>query len=160
MEEDYSKRSFEFEGVRYQMVKTEKGLHMCEICEAAGRVCNLTTGKPTLRRSCVDMVSRDGWHYVKVPQDLPAPKDPSTKYHRAIYGAWNDPEVHEDAQGRKYLNVDVYSVLAAFAPDHPTGHAVKKLLCAGNRDKGSKIQDLKEAIVAIEAAIYAAEVSG
>lgn len=88
------------------------------------------------------------------------PKDPKTKYHRPMYPAWNDTEVHTDANGHKYLNVDVYSVLAAFKPGDEAGHAVKKLLAAGSRDKGSKIQDYREAIISIEAAIYRAEIEG
>lgn len=88
------------------------------------------------------------------------PKDPKTKYHRPMYPAWNDTEVHTDANGHKYINVDVYSVLAAFDPGHEVAHAVKKLLAAGSRDKGSKIQDYREAIISIEAAIYRAEIEG
>ena len=80
--------------------------------------------------------------------------DPKTKYLRDIYPV--DSEVHEDAQGRKYVKVDVYSVLRAFGVDHPTGHAVKKLLCAGMRGKGDRIQDLTEAKVAIDRAIQEA----
>ena len=88
------------------------------------------------------------------------PKDPKTKYHRPMYPAWNDPQVHTDTNGHKYLNVDVYSVLAAFDPGHEVAHAVKKLLAAGTRDKGSKIQDYREAIISIEAAIYRAKIEG
>ena len=88
------------------------------------------------------------------------PKDPKTKYHRPMYPAWNDTEVHTDANGHQYLNVDVYSVLATFDPGHEVAHAVKKLLAAGTRDKGSKIQDYREAIISIEAAIYRAEIEG
>ena len=87
-------------------------------------------------------------------------KDPKTKYHRPMYPAWNDTEVHTDANGHQYINVDVYSVLAAFDPGHEVAHAIKKLLAAGSRDKGSKIQDYREAIISIEAAIYRAEIEG
>lgn len=90
----------------------------------------------------------------------PKTKDPKTKYHRTMYPAWNDPQVHTDANGHQYINVDVYSVLAAFDPGHEVAHAVKKLLAAGSRDKGSKIQDYREAIISIEAAIYRAEIEG
>lgn len=95
---------------------------------------------------------------MEISTDLP--KDPKTKYHRPMYPAWNDTEVHTDANGHKYLNVDVYSVLAAFDPGHEVAHAVKKLLAAGTRDKGPKIQDYREAIISIEAAIYRAEIEG
>ena len=84
----------------------------------------------------------------------PAPLDPKTKYLRDIYPV--DAEVHEDAQGRKYVKIDVYSVLRAFGVDHPTGHAIKKLLCAGMRGKGDRVQDLTEAKVAIDRAIQEA----
>lgn len=44
------------------------------------------------------------------------------------------------------INVDVYSVLEAFAVTNPgVQHAMKKLLCAGIRGKASPLQDLKEA---------------
>ena len=99
------------------------------------------------------------WHDNLFP-DIPTPKDPKTKYHRPMYPAWNDTEVHTDANGHKHINVDVYSVLAAFDPGHEVAHAVKKLLAAGSRDKGSKIQDYREAIISIEAAIYRAEIEG
>lgn len=95
---------------------------------------------------------------MEVSTDLP--KDPKTKYHRPMYPAWNDPQVHTDTNGRQYINVDVYSVLASFKPGDEAGHAVKKLLAAGSRDKGTKIQDYREAIISIEAAIYRAEIEG
>lgn len=65
------------------------------------------------------------------------PKDPKTKYHRAMYPAWNDPQVHTDANGHQYPErfLDAYSVLAAFDPGHEVAHAVKKLLAAGTCDK-------------------------
>ena len=65
--------------------------------------------------------------------------------------------------GSKYLRniiltpenkVDVYAVLDAFAVVCPARqHAIKKLLCAGLRDKGSVLQDLEEARDAIDRAI-------
>ena len=43
--------------------------------------------------------------------------------------------------------VDVYRVLVLFdVKSHPIGHAVKKLLCAGNRGAKDKTQDVQEAI--------------
>jgi hypothetical protein len=54
--------------------------------------------------------------------------------------------------------IDVYSVLTAFAVVSPgLQHAVKKLLCAGLRGKGSALQDLKEARDALDRAIDDAE---
>jgi len=52
------------------------------------------------------------------------------------------------------INVDVYCVLKAFdVTSAPIAHAVKKLLCPGNRGKGSYRQDLVEARDAITRAI-------
>ena len=65
--------------------------------------------------------------------------------------------------GAKYLRplrclvdgkADVYTVLEAFEVVCPARqHAIKKLLCAGLRGKGSEMQDLSEARDAIERAI-------
>lgn len=50
--------------------------------------------------------------------------------------------------------VDVYSVLEAFGVTCPArAHAVKKLLCAGMRGKGDALQDLREAILAVQRAV-------
>ena len=50
--------------------------------------------------------------------------------------------------------VDVYCVIRAFEIKEPgIQHAIKKLLCAGEREKGSYFQDLQEAIDAITASI-------
>lgn len=69
--------------------------------------------------------------------------------------------------GSKYLRdistvsgkVDVYAVLDAFAVTCPARqHAIKKLLCAGLRDKGGELQDLTEARDAIDRAIQMQQV--
>ncbi len=50
--------------------------------------------------------------------------------------------------------VDVYSVLEAFGVTCPARqHAIKKLLCAGLRGKGNAIQDLREALIAVQRAV-------
>lgn len=50
--------------------------------------------------------------------------------------------------------VDVYAVLVAFNVTCPArAHAIKKLLCAGQRGKGSALQDLNEALQAVARAI-------
>jgi hypothetical protein len=55
--------------------------------------------------------------------------------------------------------VDIYAVLRAFDVTCPaTAHAVKKLLMPGQRAKGTKIQDLKEARDALNRAIQMEEV--
>lgn len=87
------------------------------------------------------------------PPEAPTP-DPKTKYLRDIYPV--DGTAHTDANGKQFVRIDVYSVLRAFGVDHPTGHAVKKLLCAGMRGKGDRVQDLTEAKVAIDRAIQEA----
>jgi hypothetical protein len=49
---------------------------------------------------------------------------------------------------------DVYSVLVGFDVVCPARqHAIKKLLCAGLRGKGDVLQDLREALQAVERAI-------
>lgn len=65
--------------------------------------------------------------------------------------------------GKKYLRsipcticgeVDVYAVLDAFNVTCPARqHSIKKLLCAGLRDKGDILQDLVEAKDAVSRAI-------
>ena len=63
------------------------------------------------------------------------------KYHRKLLGI----------DGGKCMT-DVYRVLTAFNVTQPAvQHAIKKLLCAGIRGKGGEVQDLSEAIDAIEA---------
>ena len=55
---------------------------------------------------------------------------------------------------KRYEYIDVYRVLELYGVEcHAIGHAVKKLLCAGERGAKSKEQDLREAIQAIARAI-------
>ena len=50
--------------------------------------------------------------------------------------------------------VDVYDVLVAFGVTCPArAHAIKKLLCAGLRDKGPELQDLEESVSAVLRAV-------
>jgi len=66
------------------------------------------------------------------------------KYERAI----------TSIKGGASIAVDVYCVLEAFRVTCPARqHAIKKLLCAGLRDKGTAEQDLRESLAAIERAI-------
>ncbi len=70
------------------------------------------------------------------------------KYVRLIYGLAGTPGEGE------YLHVDVYKVLVAFGVTCPAvAHCVKKLLCAGLRDKGDRLDDLKGAMDALFRAI-------
>lgn len=56
------------------------------------------------------------------------------KYHRTIQGVTDH---------KTDLTVDVYNVLVAYRVECPARqHAIKKLLCAGLRDKGTEAQDL------------------
>lgn len=68
-----------------------------------------------------------------------------SKYLRLICSALNNS---------LFITVDVYSVLVAFNVTCPArAHAIKKLLCAGLRNKGSELQDLEECLVAVSRAI-------
>lgn len=68
-----------------------------------------------------------------------------------------------DEAGRRHpVPIDVYDVLTAYEVSCPAiGHAVKKLLCPGQRGHKDRLTDLKEAAVSIERAIQlAAEAEG
>ena len=55
------------------------------------------------------------------------------------------PHYHKNVAHLKY--VDVYRVLILFCVTDPClQHAIKKLLCAGNRGAKDKTQDVQEAI--------------
>lgn len=70
-------------------------------------------------------------------------------------------------EGKKYLRwirsavdpslaveVDIYAVLVAFGVTCPARqHAVKKLLCCGNRGKGGELDDLRGALGSVSRAI-------
>ena len=49
--------------------------------------------------------------------------------------------------------IDVYDILEAYKVNHPIGHAIKKLLMAGDRGSKSKLQDLLEARESLDRAI-------
>lgn len=75
-------------------------------------------------------------------------------------------------EGKKYLRevvsatdktskvaIDVYEVIVAFQVTCPArAHAIKKLLCAGTRNKGSELDDLKGALAALNRAIELQEI--
>ena len=55
------------------------------------------------------------------------------------------PHYHKNVAHLKY--VDVYRVIELFdVKDHAIGHAIKKLLCSGERGAKDKTQDVQEAI--------------
>ena len=63
---------------------------------------------------------------------------PASKYHVQIKGQW----------------VDVYDILAAYNVTNPAdAHAIKKMLCPGQRGVKGGIQDRREAIVSLQRAI-------
>lgn len=54
---------------------------------------------------------------------------------------------------RNNIAIDVYDVLDAFKVDNPaTAHAIKKMLCAGQRGYKDYEQDIDEAIASLERA--------
>ena len=73
-----------------------------------------------------------------------------SKYLRTIIDARS-----EDGKGEAVsIKVDVYSILEAFSVTCPArAHAIKKLLCAGQRGKGSELEDLEGAMAALSRAI-------
>jgi hypothetical protein len=71
----------------------------------------------------------------------PDPPSRSNKYQRTIKGT----------------TIDVYDILAAYKVEsHAIGHAVKKLLMAGQRGAKDRATDLEEAITAIQRAMEGA----
>lgn len=77
---------------------------------------------------------------------MPEKQDDRKKYKRRIQSA-----MPEDLST---VWVDVYCVLKAFGVTCPARqHAIKKLLAAGQRDKGSELNDLEGALIAVERAI-------
>lgn len=71
-----------------------------------------------------------------------------------LYGQRKYRRVIRDLDSGHQAVVDVYGVLEAFGVTCPAiQHAVKKLLVAGRRGKGSAEQDIREAAVALERAI-------
>ena len=63
---------------------------------------------------------------------------PASKYHVQIKGQW----------------VDVYDVLTAYSVTNPAdAHAIKKMLCPGQRGAKDGIKDRQEAIASLERAI-------
>lgn len=63
---------------------------------------------------------------------------------------------HDDKPLGKYsriiqgIEIDVYDILEAYNVSHPIGHAIKKLLMAGERGAKGREQDLDEAIMSIK----------
>lgn len=71
------------------------------------------------------------------------------KYLRRIYST---------VEPSQSIVVDVYDVIEAFKVTNPgLQHALKKLLCSGLRQKASEVQDLKEAVDALNRAIVIAK---
>lgn len=67
------------------------------------------------------------------------------KYIRKIYSA---------VEPGSFVEADVYEVIDAFNVTCPAiAHAVKKLLCSGVRNKGTRLQDLEETLEALYRAV-------
>ena len=65
-------------------------------------------------------------------------ESPASKYHVQIKGQW----------------VDVYDILTAYSVTNPAdAHAIKKMLCPGQRGAKDGIQDRREAIASLQRAI-------
>jgi hypothetical protein len=76
---------------------------------------------------------------------LPIEKHSGSKYLRRI---------NSSIEKGEFVKADVYAVLEAFQVTCPARqHAIKKLLATGLRDKGSQLQDLKEALDAVSRAV-------
>ena len=89
-----------------------------------------------------------------MPDPKPVTEHEGKKYLRRIYPA-HGSAVHVDAKAETLaIEVDVYCVLEAFGVTCPArAHAVKKLLCAGGRGKGSEADDLTGALAAVSRAV-------
>lgn len=63
-------------------------------------------------------------------------------------------KVHSAIHPNEFVLVDIYEIILAYAVACPARqHAIKKLLCAGLRNKGSELQDLLEAQMSLSRAI-------
>lgn len=85
---------------------------------------------------------------LKTPDPIPGrasiTEHEGNKYLREITAATDDT----------VILIDVYCVLDSFdVTCQATGHAIKKLLCAGLRGKGSRLADLVGAMAALNRAI-------
>jgi hypothetical protein len=78
-------------------------------------------------------------------QTTPITMHEGAKYLRDIHGA-DLPQT--------MIRVDVYCVAEAFGVTCPArAHALKKLLCAGTRGKGTELDDLIGAVAALQRAV-------
>ena len=100
-----------------------------------------------LRHEILTYLAQKGVDPMDPHTHFKTPQTAGGKYLRTIF-----PKVPES--GQQPIQVDVYRVLEAYAVACPcVGHAVKKLLCAGLRDKGDRLQDLTEALESVGQAI-------
>lgn len=94
-----------------------------------------------------------GQEILKQPERKSIKQHEGKKYLRKIC-APSGASCGVDLSGRTWIEVDVYAVLKAYGVEsQPVGHAIKKLLCAGQRSKGDRKADLVGAIAAIQRAI-------
>ena len=94
--------------------------------------------------SYAEIISQAATKHAVAPQAEPTTTATENAYRRLIMPV--------DGNGPGII-VDVYEVLAAFGVTCPAlAHAIKKLLCAGERGVKDTDQDLREAVIAIQAA--------
>jgi len=111
-------------------------LSVCAKTYVDESVVSVEAPKPIARDIATENALTDYRHLL--PEHTPWANTPN-KYKREI---------------RPAVFVDVYDVLKAFGVSDPgTQHAVKKLLCAGERGEKSAQQDLTEALGSIQRAI-------
>lgn len=80
--------------------------------------------------------------------------DQGHKYRRRVYGTDTSGSGLELPEGAGCVIADVYDVLDAFATGSSAlDHAVKKILCAGQRGHKDRLKDLREATWSIDRAI-------
>jgi hypothetical protein len=86
-----------------------------------------------------------------------------SKYDRKIVGRIRNEtnqQLSNISERSGEIYVDVYDVLVAFGVTCPARqHAIKKLLCAGLRGKGSVRDDLMESLMSIERALELHEIA-
>lgn len=99
----------------------------------------------------------DGAHYDKVGGIFPLTTEEPYQY--TTESGWDRLSKSDDSSTNKYkkqikgVDIDVYDVLVGFDVKNPAvQHAIKKMLCAGQRGYKTEEQDINEAIQSLERA--------
>lgn len=109
---------------------------------------------PEDRVDVIGQNGNDGLHYASEQQAAEADKriDDAAQVVREAFGSALPTNKYQ--RTIKGVTVDVYDALAAFGVTcQARGHAIKKLLMAGQRGHKDEAQDLREAVQAIERSI-------